>query len=513
MKISQSVKCTTAMFYCASLIVALLATACGEQQATEADSAYRFWTTSDNRRSSTRLKLVEKTDAAVKLQREDNGTVLQFRIDRLSRADQDYVREIAKRSPEAVGSVSSSNWSQFRGPNRSGTSDDTSLPREWSGTKNIVWRSPLPGPGASSPIVFGDHVYVTCYSGYGLNPEQPGVVNALKRHLVCANRKDGTILWQADVKYDRDNPVFEFTGFNALHGFATSTPVADESGVFVYFGTSGAFAYSHDGKPLWNSRLGSDINGWGTASSPILFGDLLIVHADIEAHAMVALNKTNGQEAWRAPTGGADSWSTPLIVDTNGRQELIFHHSQGNPDATMAALNPRDGRELWRCNVLCNYLCPSPIANDGIVYAIAYQRGAAIRAGDVADDSRILWQNRRGSEICTPVYHDGHLYFSHQEEGFAFCIDARSGETVYQERLTPSSRQIYASAVLADGRIYYVSREKGTYVVAAKPQFEQLAHNVIENDESIFNATPAIGRGQLFLRSNTHLYCIGSDAK
>jgi outer membrane protein assembly factor BamB len=142
---------------------------------------------------------------------------------------------------------------------------------------------------------------------------------------------------------------------------------------------------------------------------------------------------------------------------------------------------------------------------------LAYQRGAAVRAGGRGDvsDSHVMWTNNKGTEICTPLYHDGHLYWAHHEDGTALCVDATNGELVYQERLEPTPGRLYASGVLAAGRIYYTSREEGTYVVAASPEFKQLAHNRIENDESIFNATPAVSGGRLILRSDKRLYCVG----
>jgi outer membrane protein assembly factor BamB len=142
---------------------------------------------------------------------------------------------------------------------------------------------------------------------------------------------------------------------------------------------------------------------------------------------------------------------------------------------------------------------------------IAYQKGAAVRAGGRGDvsQSHVLWRNNKGGEVCTPIYHKGHLYWASEEGGISYCVNASTGAVVYQERLQPAPGRIYASGVLAEGRIYYPSRQKGTYVVGAKPKFELLAHNVIESDSSVFNGTPAISQGQMFLRSDKYLYCIG----
>lgn len=401
-----------------------------------------------------------------------------------------------------------SNWPRFRGPGGLGVSEDTGLPLVWSATKNLVWRTKLPGPGSSSPITWGDHVYVTCYTGYGVSKESPGSKEDIELHLLCVNRSDGKILWERSVP---GQFVHDYVSFLTLHGYASSTPVADESAVYVYFGTAGVVSYSHDGTKLWEKDFENRVHSFGSASSPILFEDLLIVHADIEEMAVIAMKKETGYEAWRAATGERDSWSTPLLLEADGRHELIFHHSKGDPSGKMAAVDAQNGKPLWECKVLKDYLCPSPIAHKGTIYTIAYGHGAAIRAGGRGDvtGSHVVWKNRRGSEVVTPVYHDGHLYYAHQENGIAYCVDCKTGETVYQGRLRPSPGKVYASGVLTDGRLYYVSRAQGTYVVAAKPEFEQLAHNVIDTDDSVFNGTPAISHGQFLIRSNKYLYCIG----
>lgn len=404
------------------------------------------------------------------------------------------------------------NWPRIRGLDGSGVSAAADIPQEWSATRNIVWKSELPGRGASSPILWEDHIYVTAYTGYGLTADdKSGSTKSLRRHLLCLNRQDGKLLWTAD--HAGEHAEHGVTSYLALHGYASSTPVADSSGVYVYHAGGGVIGYSHDGRPKWHQELGRKRHSWGSAASPIIFEDLLIVHADVESQALIAYDKNSGKEAWRVPTGSqdhGDSWSTPLIVDVGGNPELVFHRSTGAP-ATLAAVDPRNGNPLWECGVLKNYLVPSPIAHNGVIYTIAYQRGAAVRAGGRGDvsQSHVSWTMNKGSEVCTPIYHDGRLYWASEEGGIAYCVDAATGQMIYQERLQPAPGRMYASGVLAGGRIYYVSREKGTYVVAAKPKFELLAHNVIESDASIFNGTPAISPGRIFLRSDKYLYCIG----
>jgi outer membrane protein assembly factor BamB len=410
--------------------------------------------------------------------------------------------------------LQATDWPAFRGPNRQGVSEDKGLPLEWSDAKNIVWKTALPGAGASSSITFGDHVYLTCYSGYGVNRDAPGQYDELTRHLICVDMTDGRILWNAATP--NRVPDDHWGDFINRHGYASSTPVADASGVYVFYGTTGVIAYSHDGMLRWEHGCGKKYQNFGSASSPVLFGDLVIVNADIEGGAMVALDKSTGREVWRVPTA-SNARSTPILVPLNGAHELVFHlkgsHNNGSREGLLAAVDPRTGAILWQCQALDSYLHPSPVTSDGVVYAIGSYPGwaVAIRAGGRGDvtNTHKSWEIKKGSSVCTPVYHDGYLYWTN-EDGIALCVHATTGAVVYEERLQPPSRLIYASGVIADGKLYYVSREKGTFVLAAQPRFEQLAHNVFESDRSIFNATPAISRGRILLRSDKYLYCLGT---
>jgi outer membrane protein assembly factor BamB len=419
------------------------------------------------------------------------------------------------RAQEVARPSAADDWPCFRGPGRLGVSPDKNLPREWSDTKNIVWKTPLPGAGASSPITWGNHIYLTCYSGYGLSRESPGDYRNLNRHVVCLSRKDGKIVWED--AFLNTAPEDRYRDFINLHGFASNTPVADESGVYVFFGTSGLRAYSHDGQLRWERSCGTKYTNFGTAASPVLFGDLVIINAAVEGTALIAFNKTSGQEAWRVPLLG-NARSTPLLLRANNRDELVFHlgedYEGGKPKPTaLAAVDPRSGAKLWECASLDNYLNPSPIAGGGVIYAIGGHpnRAFAIRAGGRGDvtESHKIWEISHGSEVGTPVLFEGHLYWANEASGIVYCVEAQSGKLVYKERLDPPAGRIYASPVIAGGQLYYVSRENGTYVLAAEPRFQLLAHNRLESDKSVFNATPAISRGQLLLRSDQALYCLG----
>lgn len=395
-------------------------------------------------------------------------------------------------------------WTQFRGPMGVGSSTATGLPASWSAEKNVAWKTPLPGPGASSPIVWDDQVFVTCYSGYGEDEKNPGDPSRLTLHVVGIDLGTGKIAWNSRPPVN--SPEQPYRGFINLHGYASSTPATDGRAVYAFFGRSGIFAYDMTGGPLWTLKAGENTHGFGTANSVVLYRDLAIVNASVESGALVAVDKYNGTEVWRAE-GIRRSWNTPHLVHLeNGNQELVV-----NSEGSLLGFDPESGEELWRCDGIDDYICPSVISHEGVVYAIGGRghTAMAVRAGGRGDvsDSHLLWRINRGSNVSSPVFHEGYLYYAHEQQGIVYCIDAEGGDTVYQERLTPSPGRIYASPTVADGHIYLASREGGCYVLAAKPEFELLAHNDLE-DESVFNASPVVCADGLLLRSDDFLYCI-----
>lgn len=402
----------------------------------------------------------------------------------------------------------SDDWPRFRGPNGTGTSNEKGLPAKWSATEKLLWKRELPGPGASSPIVVGKRIYVTCYSGYGLSKSRPGDPKDLKRHLVCLDRKTGKILWNKQPKLERLD--HGYTGFMCLHGYASNTPVADGERIYAYFGNCGAYAFDKDGKQLWHVDCGHGAHSFGSGGSPVLHGKLLIVNASIESHCLIALNKTTGKEVWRVKNV-RDAWNTPVIVKAAGRSEVVI----STRDAILG-IDADSGKSLWKWigTKGKTYVCPSLVPHKGVLYGLPSYHGpvAAIRAGGSGDVSRshTVWTSPHfRTTVTSPVYHDGHLYYAHDDGGYLVCIDAASGKEKKRIRAKPTFGRLYASPLVADGKLYIVTRTRGAFVFKATPALEQLAVNKIAGDDSIFNASPVPHAGQLLLRSDKYLYCIG----
>lgn len=407
---------------------------------------------------------------------------------------------------------SGADWPRFRGPHGVGVSEETGLPTTWTATENVVWKTTLPGFGSSSPITLGERLFLTCYSGYGLDADQPGDQDRLVQHTLCVDRATGEIRWQRLV--EPRLPETDYAdGRIDLHGYASATPITDGEAVYVFFGKSGVFKYTLDGRLLWRASVGTgiDSHNWGSGASPILHDDLLIVNASAESQSIRALDAKTGAEVWQVGDI-IDSWSTPMVVSAaDGGDELVVVER-----SKVLGLDPATGEQLWYYEKPSDYVCPSVIAHEDVVYLINSRFKAllmAIRVGGQGDiaDSHVLWSKRWTTRVSTPIYHEGHLY-GIDFRGRAYCIDAQSGEQVYEERLSISGAgdKIYASLVAADGKIYGVTRLDGTVVLALEPRFQLLAHNHL-GDDSVFNATPAVSDGQLLLRSDRALYCIGRE--
>lgn len=404
-------------------------------------------------------------------------------------------------------------WTRFRGANGTGVSASTTLPTKWSESENVTWKVELPGPGSSSPVVSGDRIFVTCYSGYGV--ESGGDFSSLVRHLVCVDANSGKILW------DKTAPAPEredrYQGYISEHGYASNSATTDGKTVYAFHGKSGVYAYDMDGKELWSYVVGTESSNrqWGSAASLILFNDKLIVNAAEEGRAIIALDKATGKQLWKSEAASLElCYGTPAIVAReDGKTDLVIA-----VPGEVWGLNVETGKLAWFVETqLTGNVSPSPLVVDNSVFVFGGFRSSGsyrIRTGGKGDvsSSHVAWHSRSSSYVATPVHHDGHLFWI-DDQGIAWCLDARTGEQVYRERvpgLKSGGRPVYSSPIVAGGRLYVVTRRDGTLVIPATMTFSIESQNIIESDDTDFNATPAVFGDRLILRSNRRLYCLGS---
>ena len=413
-------------------------------------------------------------------------------------------------------SSASDEWPRFRGPDGSGlAAGDARPPTNWSATSNLKWKAALPGPGSSSPIIWGERVFVTCYSGYGEGSSGAGP-EKLQRHLVCLQRNTGNTSWDKSVPAEL--PEDEYSGNLREHGYASNTPVTDGERVYVFFGKTGVLAFDFAGRKLWKVNVGKQSSNrrWGSAASPILCQNTVIINAAEEGRSVLALDKLTGKEVWKTEVNSLElSFVTPVLVEcAGGRSDLALA-----VPGEMWGLNPATGKLRWFAQTgITGNVSPSVVAADGVVYATGgYPRQGtiAVLAGGKGDvtQTNVLWSSQSASYVPSPVVYHGHLYVV-SDQGSALCLEANTGKLVYKERLPGVSggKPFYASVVLADGHLYATSRRSGTFVMQAAPAFALLAQNKLAGDDTDFNGTPAIAGRQIFLRSNRFVYCIESGA-
>ena len=423
-----------------------------------------------------------------------------------------------------AGSAAAPNWPQWRGPGGQGISTEKNLPTEWSATKNIKWKTPIAGRGHSSPIVWGNRIFLTTAIEGALVPGakavkhmdgdkeflHPDSVGADHKHtfkVICLNAESGKILWE--------QTAYEGTPYDNRHrksSFASSTPVTDGKLVYAFFGTEGLYAYDMGGKLVWRADLGKlGTVGMGTGTSPILYENLLILQCDEEngaASFIVALDKKTGREVWKTPRKVQVSWATPILVRTPGRMELI---TSGNE--TVIAYDPATGKELWRHKGVESNAIPSPVANQEMVFITAGSPAKIVMAirlggsGDLTDSANVAWKYPKGTAyVPSPILYGDYLYLT-TDKGILTCLDARTGEVKYDGGRVPIPATFTASPVAFEGKILLTSEDGDTFIVRAGPKHEILGTNSV--GEPVY-ASPAIADRKIFIRGERNIYCIGN---
>ncbi len=423
-------------------------------------------------------------------------------------------------------------WPQWRGASSDGVSSEAGLPTKWGVDQNIVWKVAPAGLGGSSPIVWGERVFVTSQIGSaavqkGSHPQlardDPSLVvhekpmggrrsepqsDTSEVFLVVEafDRLDGSQLWEYRVR-----ATGPFPQLHDKHNLATPTPTTDGEQLYAWFGNGQIVCLDTKGNLVWTRHLGQEYspfqNRWGHGSSPVLYNDLVILLCDHRlASYLLALDKRTGKECWKRDRGtGRVSHSTPLVVPGPVSDELIVNSSE-----RIDAYDPASGELLWHAGSPRQTPIPSPVFHDGVIYMSRGYRNSdflAIRPGGRGDvtESHIMWRTAGGASYVPSILHyDGLLYMTN-EVGVVTCAEASTGERVWRQRL---GGIFFASPTAADGKVYFFSETGETFVVRAGREPHILAHN---NLEERFIASPAIAKGQLFLRSDETLFCIGKS--
>ena len=394
-------------------------------------------------------------------------------------------------------------WPQFRGPNGNGISDEESAPVNWSRDQNVKWRTALPGPGNSSPIVSNGRVFVTCSENEGR-----------KRSLYALDRKTGEEVWVRTVEFDEAMPTHKTNPHGA------STPVANGEVVVVWHGSAGLYCYDFSGKELWKRDLGEFRHMWGYAASPVIFGGKVIMNCGPGKRVFVtAIDLESGKTLWETdePISGdgqrnerkqyVGSWSTPVITKIDGKDQIVC-----SLNTRVNGYDPETGELLWFCQGLKGkkgeLAYSSPHICGDICVAIGGFGGPSIgfKLGGKGDVTEMrLWRKEPNPQsIGSGVYVGEHLYIPDAAQGTTRCIDPKTGKNLWRERMTGPNH--WGSIVIAAGRAYVTNQQGETIVFAPKPDgFEKLASNRLGEPS---NSTPAISDGEIFLRTFRGVYCI-----
>ena len=411
-------------------------------------------------------------------------------------------------------------WPQWRGPLGTGVAPHADPPLHWSEDSNIRWKVALPGSGHSTPIVWGDRVFVTTAIPYGDRVEPrpetaPGAHDnapVLYQHafaVLAISRTDGSVIWQRTL-----NRQLPRKGGHYTASFASNSPVTDGELLFAFFGSHGLYCLNMDGALQWKADLGAmrTKHGHGEGSSPVLHANALVVNWDHEGQSFVlALDKRTGKQLWKVARDEVTSWATPIVIEHAGRAQLIISGTD-----RIRGFDLSTGSLIWECGGLSANIVATPVAADGMVYAgSSYDTRAmlAIRldgaSGDLTGTDRVAWTRSRGTPyVPSPLLYGESLYFLRHYQGILTRLNARTGEEKDGPFRLPEIRNVYASPVGAAGRVYITDRDGTTVVISHGESPTVLAINRLDDSFSA-SATP-VGR-ELFLRGERNLYCIAQE--
>jgi outer membrane protein assembly factor BamB len=387
-------------------------------------------------------------------------------------------------------------WPAWRGPTALGVSSEKGLPVRFSPTEGVAWKVPLPAPGNSTPVIVGKRIFLTQATAGGK-----------RRALLALDRRDGRVLWEKAVEYPDREPTHED------NPYCSASPVCGDGIVVVSHGSAGVFAYDFEGKELWRRDLGKFHHIWGNASSPVLSGALCYLNCGPGPRSsLMALEAKSGKTAWQVEVPGGleggdagswtGSWSTPLLIRSEGRNDLLISYPH-----QLLAVDPASGHERWSCAGLGRLVYTSPITGEGVIVAMSGFGGPALAAraggqGDVTATHRLWHEAKAPQRIGSGIITGGHLYFIN-EPGIGECRELESGKVVWKERVCGTT---WSSPILADGNFYIIDQDGETQVFRAATRFERIASSHLHE---LTRASIAVSDGRLFIRTYKHLWCIG----
>lgn len=422
-----------------------------------------------------------------------------------------------------------SNWPSFRGPQASGVADGFATAAAWDATKseNVLWKTEIPGLALSSPVIWGDRVFVTTaissdpnakfrHGLYGDVAPSPDV-SVHKWKVYALDKRTGRIVWEQLA-----HEGVPRTKRHPKSSQATPTPVTDGKHVVAFFGSEGLYTYDFNGKLLWKKDLGALNAGWfydpdyewGYGASPVIYKNMVIVQCDIQKNSFVAaFDLRTGKEVWRTLRDEIPSWSTPTIYTGPPRDELITQATR-----FIRAYDPNTGKELWRLGPNSEITTPTPIIAHGLIFITNGYRAPqpiyAVRPGGSGDltlqgeaesSEFIAWSKKRGGPYTpTPVIYGDYLYVCNNQ-GVLTVYEAKTGKQVYQQRIGGTGGAYSASPIAADGKVYFPSEDGDIFVVKAGPAYELLGKNPMGE---VLMATPAVSEGVIFVRGIKHLFAI-----
>ncbi len=421
---------------------------------------------------------------------------------------------------------SQSNWPQWRGPLETGAALAGNPPTEFGESKNLKWKTEIPGKGHATPIVWGEQIILLTavatdrkpvqeegeeeisQEGKRMGPPSSGTELIHQFMVVSVDKNTGKINWKRTVKEE-----LPLESTHELGSWASNSPVTDGEHIFAYFGSRGLFCLDFEGNVLWEKDWGQmeKVMSFGEGSSPALYGDKIVVLWDHQGESfIVALDKTTGEEIWKTERDEITSWTTPLIVQAGGKTQVITSATN-----KVRSYDLETGEIIWECTGLTRNVIPSPVYGDGILYVMSGYRGTALMAidlakakGDITGTKTILWEYNQDTPYApSPLLMDGYLYFIRTNNGFLTCLDAKTGEVKYATEKVEGISTLFSSPTGAGGKIYIVATG-AVSVLKAGPEFELLASNTLDDT---FHASPVVIGDELFLRGFKSLYCFAKE--